>query len=269
MSQAAIGAPTLPDGFRLVGSGRVATVSDGDTLSLDNGTEVRLVGIMAPKLPLGRPGVRRWPWGVEAKAGLEALVLGRVVELWGGETIRDRHGRLLAHVVLQDDDLWVQGAMLQSGLARVYSFVDNRNGVEAMYALEKAARRAERGLWSHPDYAIVPAAQAEEAVRSFAVIEGRVFRVAKVGSRVYLNFDEDWRRDFTIKIEHAACRLFEDESLDLTAFQGRLIRVRGWVKWENGPMIEATHPEQMEILAEHPELPESRTRNGAEEAQEP
>jgi len=38
------------------GSGRVATIVDGDTLFIDDGTEVRLVGIQAPKVPLGRAG---------------------------------------------------------------------------------------------------------------------------------------------------------------------------------------------------------------------
>jgi hypothetical protein len=189
-------------------------------------------------------------------------VLGKTVEIWGGETTRDRHGRILAHVVRVEDGLWVQGAMLQRGFARVYSFADNRLGVAAMYALEGRARAAARGLWSHPDYAVLPAAEAEKAVRSFAVIEGRVFKVARVGSRVYLNFGEDWRRDFTIKIERAARRLFEDEGLDLTEFQGRLLRVRGWVKWENGPMIEVSHPEQLEF-------PEGRIETGTKEAQEP
>jgi len=265
--QATVGAPALPEGFRLLGSGQVSAVSDGDTLSLSDeasGREVvvRLVGIMAPKLPLGRAGFRPWPRGVEAKAALEELVLGKTVEIWVGETIRDRHGRILAHVVRPDDGLWVQGAMLQSGFARVYSFADNRMGVAAMYALEREARAAARGLWSHPDYAVLMAAQAEKAVRSFAVIEGRVLTAAGVGSRLYLNFGEDWRRDFTIKVERAARRLFNAEGLDLTAFQGRLIRVRGWVKWENGPMIEVSHPEQLEF-------PEGRIETGAKETQEP
>jgi hypothetical protein len=28
--------------------------------------------------------------------------------------------------------------------------------------------------------------------------------------------------------------------------------VRGWIIWRNGPMIEATHPEQVEVLADDP-----------------
>ena len=49
-------------------SGRVVAVSDGDTVDLDSGLTVRLVGIQAPKLPLGREGFTAWPLGDEAKA---------------------------------------------------------------------------------------------------------------------------------------------------------------------------------------------------------
>jgi len=26
------------------------------------------------------------------------------------------------------------------------------------------------------------------------------------------------------------------------------VRVRGWIEWRNGPMVAATHPEQLELL---------------------
>jgi len=58
---------------------RVIAVIDGDTVKLDNGREVRLVGIQAPKLPLGRRGFTAWPLADEAKAKLEALTAERLV----------------------------------------------------------------------------------------------------------------------------------------------------------------------------------------------
>src|SRR5690554_5841856 len=48
-------------------TGRVVSISDGDTFDLDSGLTVRLVGIQAPKLPLGRDGFVAWPLGDEAK----------------------------------------------------------------------------------------------------------------------------------------------------------------------------------------------------------
>ena len=110
--------------------GVVSAVVDGDTVTLDSGVGVRLVGIQAPKLSLGRAGFRDWPLAAEARAGLEALVAGASVRLvYGGRRI-DRHRRLLAHLEREAAPgrpaLWVQGEMLRRGLARVYTFSRTR-----------------------------------------------------------------------------------------------------------------------------------------------
>ena len=119
-------------------SGRVVSISDGDTFDLDTGLTVRLVGIQAPKLPLGRDGFEAWPLGDEAKATIEDLVMGQQVSLYYGGESRDRHGRALAHVMVERDGevVWVQAEMLRLGLARVYSFPDNRSCLEVLYAAE-------------------------------------------------------------------------------------------------------------------------------------
>jgi micrococcal nuclease len=59
--------------------GRVTEVVDGDTVILDSGVQVRLIGMQAPKLPLGRDDFVTWPGAPEAKRFLEALVLGQQV----------------------------------------------------------------------------------------------------------------------------------------------------------------------------------------------
>ena len=124
---------------------RVSGVVDGDTVALDDGVTVRLVGIQAPKLPLGRPGFVAWPLADEAKAALEALALGRRVTLYYGGRRTDRYGRALAHLY-RDDGLWIQGELLALGMARVYSFQDNRAIVPSMLARDAAARMARLGV---------------------------------------------------------------------------------------------------------------------------
>ncbi len=66
----------------------------------------------------------------------------------------------------------------------------------------------------------------------------------------YLNFGDDWRTDFTISIAPKSVRLFKAAGIELGTYEGRSVRVRGWLKSFNGPMIEATHPEQIEVLGE-------------------
>ena len=233
----------------LAADGVVVEVVDGDTVRLSSGLEVRLVGIQAPKLPLGRPNFQSWPLAVAAKATLEQLVGGQRVRLFYGGRRRDRHGRALAHLY-QADDRWAQGEMLRRGFARVYTFADNTALTAEMLALERAARAAWRGIWSHPFYQVRVVTETPNFLYSFQIVEGRVMAAAVVRRRVYLNFGPDWRTDFTITIAPRHVRRFKNAGLAPARWDGRKLRVRGWLKSYNGPMIEATHPEQIELLAE-------------------
>lgn len=237
------GAGPLADGGRAT----VASVVDGDTVILDDARQVRLPGLQAPKLPLGRKGFRKWPLADQSKEALESLINGRVVDLRYGGARSDRHGRVLAHVY-RDDGLWVQGAMLRLGMARLYSFPDNRALVAEMRAAEQAARQARRGIWRLDYYAVRTPDTVAKDVGTFQVVEGIITDAAKVKRRVYLNFGADWRSDFTIRLDAKALKLFSKAGLDPATWSGRRIEVRGWVSKQNGPMIKASHPEQIQLL---------------------
>ncbi len=234
----------------------VTEIVDGDTVYIDppyeDGNEIRLVGIQAPKLPLGRKNFPIWPLAPEAKKALADMTLGKQVTLTFTGARRDRYARWLAHlhVISDDPPLWVQGEMLRHGMARVYSFPDNRGLVDEMLALEQEARSAGRGIWALPYYAIRnpdPAVLLDE-LGTFQVIEGRIVDATKVKNTVYLNFGADWRSDFTISIDHKALKRFMESGPDPASWSGRAVRVRGWLSKRNGPMIKATHPEQIELL---------------------
>ena len=237
---------------------RVVDVVDGDTVVLDrvidNARQVRLVGIQAPKLPLGRKGFREWPLAPDAKYALEQLTLGKRVSLRFGGARMDRHGRHLAHLVL-DDGTWVQGRLLEAGMARVYTFPDNRAVADDMYRLERNARTAKRGIWSHPFYAIREATPAvlTRLTGTFQIIQGRVLDAAKVKGNTYLNFGANWRDDFTITLNSRARRSFIKKNQDPMDLKNKVIRVRGWLKKRNGPAVSVSHPEQIEIFDNHPE----------------
>lgn len=240
--------PAVPAGLEAGTSGTVAAVTDGDTVELADGRRVRLVGLQAPKLPLGRPGFPTWPLAQEAKAALESLALGHRVGLHYGGARSDRHGRELAHLV-RVDGLWLQGEMLARGWARVYSFDDNRAVVRQMYALEARARAAKRGIWAHPFYRVVAAGDAGRFVGSFQLVEGRVAATAVIRGRGYINFGADWRTDFTIAVPKRARKAFSAAfGAGLERLRGRNVRVRGWLRRYNGPLIAVTHPEQIEVL---------------------
>lgn len=240
-------APVPAQALEAGGEALVAAVIDGDTVVLDSGEEVRLVGIQAPKLSLGRASVPDQPYSDAAKAALESLTIGRVVRLSFGGLRRDRHGRWLAH--LHDaDGLWIQGALLARGMARVYTFADNRALIPEMLALEAQARDAGLGIWSDPFFAVLNAAEPNMPLDAYALVEGRVVAADVVRGRAYVNFGDDWRTDFTATIAPQDMVTFLAEGFDPKALAGRRVRVRGWLDRHNGPEIEATHPEQFEVL---------------------
>lgn len=247
-ASAVVAQPSLKDG----GEGLVVKIIDGDTLVLEDGRSVRLVGIQAPKLPLGRSHIKTQPFAEEAKQALEKLTLGKILRLsYGGREI-DRYRRALAHLHTMDG-IWVQGYLLEHGLARVYSFRDNRALVAEMLALEAKARADKLGLWGHPFYTVRGVLKTETYdLDTFQVVRGVVANAARVRGRVYLNFGQDWRRDFTVTISKKDMRAFARAGLDAESWPaswvGKNIRVRGWIYWRNGPMIDATHPEQIEVL---------------------
>lgn len=227
-------------------------VIDGDTIVLNRAVygsdRVRLVGIQAPELFSKGEGSGKWPLAGASKKALEALVAGKKLKLVFGGRRKDRYGRLLAHLIT-GDGVWVQGEMLKRGMAMVYSFPDNRSRVAGMLALERRARKAGLGIWGNAFYAVRKTGEALNHVGTFQLVEGRVRKATRVKGVLYLNFGEDWRTDFTVMIRAKGFRLFKKAGIDPISFQGRRIRVRGWIRKWNGPMIEATHPEQIEVLA--------------------
>lgn len=240
--------------LRMVPGGRVVQVTDGDTVVLASGLTVRLIGTQAPKLPLGRENFPPWPLADTAQAALAALALEHEVRLgYGGET-EDRYGRALAQlfVMTEAGEVWAQLHMLEAGLARVYSFPDNRQCLDQLFAGEARARTARLGIWANAYYSIRAADRPDELldrVGHYELVEGRVLLAEQRGGRVYLNFGRFFKEDTTAVIEAPALKLFARDGIDPLVLEGALIRIRGWVDDRDGPRIEITHPEQIEVLS--------------------
>ena len=163
------GAP-LPPGLEAGDTAEVKAVIDGDTLTLADGRVVRLVGIAAPKPPLGATAGSA-PLAERAAAALAELVLAREVTLAYGGRRSDRYGRLLAQLY-RDDGLWLQGEMLAHGLARVVTHPDNRALAHQMLERERAARAARLGIWAAPSFAVLRPEEASRHLDGFELIEG-------------------------------------------------------------------------------------------------
>lgn len=167
-----------------------------------------------------------------------------------GTQAQDRDGRILAHIV-RDDGVWVQKEMLRRGFAHVYTFPDNRQLAAELFAAERAARAQRAGIWADATYALRatdPEALAKEA-GTFQIVEGRVVDAAEVQGRVFLNFGADYRTDFTATIVPESVGMFAKAGFDPLALKDKVIRVRGYLRNYNGPTMDLTPLEQIEVDA--------------------
>jgi endonuclease YncB( thermonuclease family) len=231
--------------FELLGSGKVLQVVDGRSVVLNDGREVQISGIEIPSTPTSG----ELP-ATPAKATLEAILLDQLVELRGPQEVMDRYGRTVAFVVLQNGPIDVAGELLARGHARVAAHVGDAACAAELHSRERVARTSKLGLWGEPYYDVIEARNAPHLLAArgrFSVVEGKVLSVRESGGTIYLNFGRRWSEALTVTISKRHERIFSGAGLSVNRLEGRTVRIRGWIEERNGPRIEASRPEQIEV----------------------
>ena len=131
-------------GQGLVQEAVVAQVVDGDTVVLENGQKVRLLGIDAPEME--REGQPADFLAHKAKQVLAELVEGKRVRLEYDRLRYDRYGRTLAYLFLLDGTNLSRELVCQ-GLAHVYTVPPNMRFREELLSAQREAISAQRGIW--------------------------------------------------------------------------------------------------------------------------
>lgn len=122
----------------------VQRVVDGDTVVLAGGERVRYIGVDTPELHHPRKPVE-W-YAREAKEFNRQLVQAKRVRLELDVQKRDRYGRLLAYVYLEDGT-FVNAELLRQGYAQLLTIPPNVQHADLFVRMQKEAREAGRGLW--------------------------------------------------------------------------------------------------------------------------
>jgi len=213
----------------LGGEGRSEVrVTGGLTLVTHDGVAVRLDGL-APDVPM---------------ATLERLVAGADQVVSRGPDARDRTGHRRGEV-FRSDGRSLQEHLVAGGDARVWPGVTLALA-RRLLALEDAARDARRGGWGDGRFR-VHAAIPPPPVAGFAIVRGTVVSVGETRHFHYLNFEQDYWRDFSVRLRPRDVGrggwLPEPESL-----VGARVEVRGFVFESGGPMIEVDGPLQLRVL---------------------
>lgn len=128
----------------------VLEVVDGDTIIVENGIRVRLLGVDAPE------GLDCY--GLEAKAALASMVLGKEVVFEKDQTAKDGYDRLLRYVFVQHenpevDNEFVNTALVRMGAAESAYVKPNRRYLQQIQGAEEEARNEGVGMWGVCDVA--------------------------------------------------------------------------------------------------------------------
>lgn len=126
----------------------VTKVVDGDTVQIEGGQTVRLIGIDTPETVDPRRPVQCF--GVEASNETKRLLQGQRVVLTKDVSEKDRYDRLLRYIYLpisQTEMLFVNKHLVEEGFAKAYTYPPDVKFSEEFVSAQNRAREAGKGLW--------------------------------------------------------------------------------------------------------------------------
>lgn len=130
----------------------VTQVIDGDTIEIEDGRIIRLIGIDTPETVDPRKPVQCF--GKEAGNETKRLLSGKVVILQQDISETDKYKRFLRYVYLPLDPptgsgqiLFVNDYLVREGFARVLTYPPDIRYNEQLRQGETEAREQKRGLW--------------------------------------------------------------------------------------------------------------------------
>jgi len=197
----------------------VDTVVDGDTVRLNSGRSVRLLGVNTPELKIGKGAPEKRspePFAHEARSFLERLLTGREIGLALGAEAEDRYKRLLGHLVIEQQT--ASEMILLRGLGWAVAIEPNTELAECLFKAERQARDAKLGIWSR---GVMSAASVRQG--GFALIKGRVTGVDSTKRYIYLELDNQ------VAVRFSRQNMGVKQILQLEASLGALAETRGWI----------------------------------------
>jgi micrococcal nuclease len=137
-----IGAPARPEAAEQ--TYLVERVIDGDTLVLDNGRKVRLIGVDTPET--NHPEIPVQRFGREATEFTKRMAEGMKIRVELGEPAQDSYGRELAYVFV--DGMLLNKEIVRRGYGYAYTCFPHPR-MDEFVAAEQEARAKQYGLWNY------------------------------------------------------------------------------------------------------------------------
>lgn len=238
----------------------VTKVIDGDTVVVQGGDHVRLLGMDADE--------KGYPCYDAAKTRLEALTLGRAVELESDGSDKDQYGRLLRYIFVGGQN--VDEQLVAEGLAVARFYPENQKYKTEIDAAEALAIKNKTGCkwsgsaqtaaaplsvtpansqtptWKKLTGDAIDACDAAKHNGEKVTVQGVVADAYQSGSlTVFLDFGKPYPDDcFAAVIFKTALDKFQDPQ---NSYTNKTVRVSGTVtEYQNKPEIILDDPSQIE-----------------------
>ncbi len=229
----------------------VKGVIDGDTIELEDGRQVRYIGIDTPeirKMIGGRWVYNPQPYALEAKEFNRNLVENKIVKLEFDVVRKDKYSRLLAYVY--EGEKMINLELLKEGFAMLYTFPPNVRHVEKFILAQKEARTNKKGFWGDLEKDAISYKEAKDFIGRFKAVEGRVKSVYSSKKVLILKFGRN-KDDFKVAIFKNSFPLFFKKGIIFPEnyYKGQKIKVHGLIKeYKGSSEIVVYDPFQIEII---------------------
>ncbi|MDD5266476.1 MAG: thermonuclease family protein [Methylococcales bacterium] len=197
----------------------VKMVYDGDTVELEDGRKIRLLGINTPEVQhkdkMAEAG------GEEARAWLIDKLQHAKVRLEFDVEKTDKYGRTLAYLFTENKE-HINLSLVKAGLATISIYPPNLRYADELVAAENKAEHEKLGLWQRPEYAAIPVGNLTEAGHpGWTRLVGKVITISETPKSVYLVFSSK----FEARIDRKWLSLFPD----VNGYLNKMVEVRGWL----------------------------------------
>ena len=194
---------------------------DGDTVHLEDGRKVRLIGINTPELERDTPAQA---FATEARDALIAAIAphNNRVDLVYGLERHDRYKRTLAHLFTPDGEN-LQAHLLLQGMATAIAHPPNIAYSECYARQEKTARCDGKGIWSNPEQAVLQAADLDAESKGYHLVSGKVEHISQTAKGVWIFMSE-------LMLGIPRKNLADFDQAELLFLRGKQLTARGWIQ---------------------------------------
>lgn len=219
---------------------KVERVYDGDTVRLEDGRKIRLLGINTPEVQHRNQDAEAG--GETAKRWLVDKLRNHKVRLVTDVEQTDKYRRTLAHLITENNE-HINVQLVEIGLAAANIYPPNLLYADQLVAAGNWAEQAKRGIWQQVEYAVIPVDRLAKTGHSgWTRLMGKVSAIRSSRKYVYLEFSEL----FQARIEKKWLPLFPD----INSYRGRNLEVRGWLnKNRGGWSMLIRHPSAIKIIS--------------------